>query len=206
MSLNNIPPPMTSEKHNDSAITPEQPSEELEALSRSVTQLSIFDKVPDFQIDETMELKIINLKLTQFTHRRKDDLFKRHKQEQEKDYYSRISQFKEGFPQSLNLQGRYKLNKTEFNLRNQVLGRVETFPFRPEDMEKLRPDTDLNDTIISNYLKIYEFVFLPENLEKKVFFCSSFLMERLIPEYLKQENVSQKELSALNLSVARKVR
>jgi hypothetical protein len=28
-------------------------------------------------------------------------------------------------------------------------------------MEGLRPDTDLNDTIISNYIKLMQFVFLP---------------------------------------------
>jgi hypothetical protein len=34
-------------------------------------------------IDEGLENKVINMKLTQFTHRRKDDLFKRFRQEQE---------------------------------------------------------------------------------------------------------------------------
>ena len=29
------------------------------------------------------------------------------------------------------------------------------------DMEGLRPDTDLNDTIIANYIKLMQFVFLP---------------------------------------------
>lgn len=37
----------------------------------------------------------------------------------------------------------------------------ETFPMTPSDMEGLRPDTDLNDTIIANYIKLMQFVFLP---------------------------------------------
>jgi hypothetical protein len=45
--------------------------------------VSIFDKIEDFHMDESLESKILNLNPIQFTTRRKDDLFKRHKKDQE---------------------------------------------------------------------------------------------------------------------------
>ena len=45
-----------------------------------------------------------------------------------------------------------------------------------EDMEKLKPEADLNDTIVGNYLKVFNLVFLPSSLENKCFFFSSFFM------------------------------
>lgn len=31
-------------------------------------------------------------------------------------------------------------------------------------MDKLRPDTDLNDTIVGNYMKLIQFVFFPKEI------------------------------------------
>lgn len=52
-------------------------------------------------------------------------------------------------------------------------------------MDKLRPEADLNDTIVGNYLKMFSFVFLPSYLEERCFFFSTFFMEKLIGEYVK---------------------
>lgn len=49
----------------------------------------------------------------------------------------------------------------------------------------MKPDTDLNDTIIGNYLKMFSFVFLPPYLEDRCFFYSTFFMEKLICEYVR---------------------
>lgn len=47
-------------------------------------------------------------------------------------------------------------------------------------MDKLRPDTDLNDTIVGNYLKLLQFVFLPNEVDQKCNIFSSFFLEKLI--------------------------
>lgn len=38
----------------------------------------------------------------------------------------------------------------------------ERVSFKNEDCEKLRPETDLNDTIMDNYLKVMHIALLPE--------------------------------------------
>jgi Ulp1 family protease len=62
-------------------------------------------------------------------------------------------------------------------------------------MEKLRPGTDLNDTIVGNYMKIFQLAFIPQSLKDKSHIFSSFLMEKLIVELCKEENVFEKEMS-----------
>jgi Ulp1 family protease len=57
-----------------------------------------------------------------------------------------------------------RLTRNEFILTNEQSLKNETFPIKNEDMEKLRPDTDLNDTIVGNYIKMFNFVFLPQHL------------------------------------------
>jgi Ulp1 family protease len=52
----------------------------------------------------------------------------------------------------------HKLMKAEFILRNETLNKTETFPITHEDMDKLKPDTDLNDTIVGNYIKLVQFL------------------------------------------------
>lgn len=72
-------------------------------------------------------------------------------------------------------------------------------------MLKLRPETDLNDTIISDYLKLFELVFLPTD-HNKIHFYSSYLVEKLITDYVKEDNVVGKDPAFLNLKVKEKVR
>lgn len=146
-------------------------------------QLSIFDKIEDVYIDESLEPKITNLKFTQFTQRRKDELFKRFKKDQEEKLISR----KKNAEKNYNLRDSVpKLTKGEFNLRNELLNKTETFPITADDMDKLRPDTDLNDTIVGNYLKLLQFVFLPNEVDQKCNIFSSFFLEKLINEYVKE--------------------
>lgn len=84
-------------------------------------QLSIFDKIEDFYIDESLEPKITNLKFTQFTQRRKDELFKRFKKDQEEKLISR----KKNAEKNYNLRDSVpKLTKGEFNLRNEILNKT----------------------------------------------------------------------------------
>jgi Ulp1 family protease len=54
-------------------------------------------------------------------------------------------------------------------------------------MDGLKPETDLNDSIISNYIKLMQFVFLPPAVEQISHIYSSFFLEKLIPEILKDE-------------------
>lgn len=51
----------------------EEEPEEMEEtiLSSRLNNLSIFDKIPDFSLDETLETKITNLKMIQFPQKRK---------------------------------------------------------------------------------------------------------------------------------------
>lgn len=64
----------------ENSMMEEEEPEEMEEtiLSSRLNNLSIFDKIPDFSLDETLETKITNLKMIQFPQKRKEDLFKRH--------------------------------------------------------------------------------------------------------------------------------
>lgn len=64
-------------------------------------------------------------------------------------------------------------------------------------MEGLRPGTDLNDTIISNYIKLMQFVFLPPEVEQISHIYSSFFLEKLISEILKDEMIGDKDTAYL---------
>lgn len=75
-----------------------------------------------------------------------------------------------------------------------------------EDMDKLRPEADLNDTIVGNYLKMFNFVFVPPQLEEKYFFFSTFFMEKLIGDYVREEIIIEREMSFLVNAVNQKVR
>jgi Ulp1 family protease len=87
-----------------------------------------------------------------------------------------------------------------------VLNKVETFTITPEDMEKLKPDADLNDTITQNYLKLFKFVFMPPKLEERSFFFNSFLMGKLLPEFTKEDPFGNKDLTSILQMVTAKVR
>lgn len=77
--------------------------------------MSIFDKIEDFVVDETIEARIINLKLTQFTQRRKDELFKRFKKDQEEKLINKKKEVERNYHQKETLM---KLYRGEFTLRN----------------------------------------------------------------------------------------
>jgi Ulp1 family protease len=64
-------------------------------------------------------------------------------------------------------------------------------------MEGLKPGTDLNDTIISNYIKLMQFVFLPSEMEQSSHIFSSFFLEKLISEILKDEMIGEKDMAYL---------
>jgi Ulp1 family protease len=98
------------------------------------------------------------------------------------------------------------LTKAEFTLRNDVNARTETFPVTTEDMEKLRPETDLNDTIVHNYIKLLQLMFLPMEVDQKTHIFSSFFLEKLIGDYVKDEFVYDKEQAFLVQQVQEKVR
>lgn len=57
----------------NSMMEEEEEPEEMEetVLSNRLNNLSIFDKIPDFSLDETLETKITNLKMIQFPQKRK---------------------------------------------------------------------------------------------------------------------------------------
>ena len=88
-------------------------------------KLSIIDQIPDIILEEGIDNKITGLKLTQFTSRRKDDLFKRYKKEQEE----KLAYRKKEIDKNYHFQpGMSKLTRGDFTLRNEKLGKVETFP------------------------------------------------------------------------------
>lgn len=81
-------------------------------------RISVFDQIDDFVLDESLESRIINLKLTQFSQRRKDDLFKKFKKGQEE----KLIQRKKNIEKNLdNRYSNYRLTKGEFLLRNEDL-------------------------------------------------------------------------------------
>ena len=98
--------------------------------------------------------------MTQWSHKRKDDFFKRFKQQQEIDHSLRKKDVPEISVSQLppNL---FSGAKREFTIKNNNLNKDISFPLSVEDMDKLKPDTDLNDTIIMNYLRILEYILLP---------------------------------------------
>lgn len=74
--------------------------------------------------------------MTQFTSRRKEDLFKKHKKEQEENICTRKKEAEKSFfPKAPPL----KILKEKFTLHNSQLDKTETFPITIEDMDKLRP-------------------------------------------------------------------
>jgi Ulp1 family protease len=83
------------------------------------------------------------------------------------------------------------MSKNEFTLSSRV--KTETFKVGSDDLEKLRPDTDLNDIIVGYYIKIFNFAFLPPVLEERSYFFNSYLIEKLIDRYTSDDVVSEIE-------------
>ena len=54
-----------------------------------------------------------------------------------------------------------------------------------DDMEKLRPDADLNDTIVGNYIKLLQISYFTEYTNKNTHIFSSFFLEKLIGDFTK---------------------
>jgi Ulp1 family protease len=145
---------------------------------------------------------VVNLRLTQFTQKRKDEVFKRFRKDQEEKLVSRRKEIEKGFA---NREGLLRLSRSEFTLRNEASSRTETFPITAEDMEKLRPEADLNDTIVGNYIKIFTFVFLPAPQEERSYFYSSFFIEKLIAEFTREDIVGERDATWLTAAVQDKV-
>ena len=72
-------------------------------------------------------------------------------------------------------------------------------------MEKLKPEADLNDTIVGNYLKLLQFVFLPSSLDNTCHIFSSFFLEKLIGDLVKDEVIFDKEPGYLSSQVKQRV-
>ena len=72
-------------------------------------------------------------------------------------------------------------------------------------MEKLRPETDLNDTIVGNYLKLLQFAFLPTTLDHCCYIYSSFFMEKLVGDLVKEEVIFDKDSNWLGRQVQERV-
>jgi sentrin-specific protease 7 len=90
-----------------------------------------------------------------------------------------------------------KLLRGEFVIHDKDKNKSETFPMTPGDMECLRAGTDLNDTIIANYIKLMQFVFLPPAVEQASHIFSSFFLEKLISEILKDDNITDYDNGSL---------
>jgi Ulp1 family protease len=73
-------------------------------------------------------------------------------------------------------------------------------------MDKLKPDTDLNDTIVGNYLKLLQFVFLPTEVDQKCHIFSSFFLEKLVNEYVKEDSTLDKDPIVLQEEIKLKVK
>ena len=161
--------------------------------------MSIFDKIEDFAIEESLEQKIMNLKLTQFTQRRKDELFKRFREEQERNLVTRRKEAERSYANRDFL----KLSKNEFTLSCRA--KTETFKVGSDDLDKLRPDTDLNDIIVGYYLKIFNCAFLSPALEERSYFFNSYLIEKLIDRYTNDDAVSEVDSKELIAKVQERV-
>ncbi len=77
------------------------------------------------------------------------------------------------------LNGPFELK--EISIRNRQ-SKLERFIFYAKDMEKLKPATDLNDSIIEFYLKIVTNIEISESTSKKIHFFSTFFLMKLIDE------------------------
>lgn len=84
----------------------------------------------------------------------------------------------------LKVQGEFSIKKRDIN---------ERFAFNLEDLQKLRPETDLNDTIISTYLRLLHTCLLPEEISNKTFIYSSFFMGKLLGDQLGDDLFPEKE-------------
>jgi hypothetical protein len=60
----------------------EVPLTTIDAVQTGFQKLSFFEQIEDIMVDSSIEGKIANLKETQFTQKRRDDFFKKHKKEQ----------------------------------------------------------------------------------------------------------------------------
>ena len=69
----------------------------------------------------------------------------------------------------------------EISVRNRQ-AKLERFIFYAKDMEKLKPATDLNDSIIEFYLKIVNNIEISDFTSKKIHFFSTFFLMKLIDE------------------------
>lgn len=73
-------------------------------------------------------------------------------------------------------------------------------------MDKLRPDTDLNDTIVGNYMKLIQFVFFPKEIQQRSHIYSSFFLEKLISDFLREDFINDKENTELQELIREKVK
>lgn len=164
---------------------------------------SIFDAIEEFTLEESVEVKIAGFELTQFTQRRKDELFKRHKKEQEDQLVQRKREAEKGY----NLrESTTKLLKGEFTLHNEQLAKSETYPITAEDLEKLRPETDLNDVIVGTYAKLLQFSFLPPHTSHHLHLYSSFFLEKLIADFVREEVICDRNPAQLLAQVKERVK
>lgn len=74
-------------------------------------------------------------------------------------------------------------------------GRSEKLSFCGEDLNKLQPGADLNDTIVEGYLKLLVAAFLPPEMATNCHCFSSFLLEKLLGELIRDEQVLEQNLS-----------
>ena len=131
--------------------------------------------------------------------RRKDELFKRYKKEQEE----KINQRRKELEQKYSFQMETIKSKGEFMLKGE--SKNEIFTLKNEDLEKLKPDIDLNDTILDNYLKIIRLRILPPEIEQKTYIFSSFWMGKLCKDIIKEEPPTDKEVEQILEKMEKKI-
>lgn len=66
------------------------------------------------------------------------------------------------------------------------------FSLKAEDFEKLKPETDLNDTIMDNYLKFMSISILPQQTRDQTFIFSTFFMAKLLGEQLRADLIPER--------------
>lgn len=132
-------------------------------------QLDSAEKSVYSQFNETTN------KSSDLMNNRKNMLFERNRQDQKKSLNSlRKKVYSKYRSESINIDTK---NET-FTLKNNE--RKDTLTITRNDFQKLEPETDLNDTIMENYLKILmNKVFKPE-LASRVMIFSTFFMQRLL--------------------------
>jgi Ulp1 family protease len=167
--------------------------------------MSIFDKIPDVDFEDNMETRISNHKMQLFTSKRKDLLFNRHRKEQEEKLTHQRAEVEKRLP-IRDLSSSTRIAKNDFTLRNEVLNKTETFTITTDDLDKLRPETDTNDTVIGSYIKLMQLMWLPVERDQKCHIFSSFFLEKLIGEYVKEEIVYDKDPVLLLEQVQAKAR